>query len=424
MISCPRCHHLNPDGETTCELCGADLGAPRPQGGGGETEPLSDGLPPEYESQPEVEPLVEGEPGDRTTEPEPEPAEPPPTEQASAAQAPTEAPLASALLEALDHDSAAEGRARGEGPQARGYFLQPLPVPDDLPVPGAGRAVASVEPRPELEPVSVVRDAEDESAFEGEQTVCPRCGAHNPENNRFCGGCGSRLPDEVFQKTPAAQAEVVPARSIALICINEDGSDGPRIALDGHESVLGRDSDERFRSDPFLSPRHATLVVDGGAVFLEDMASLNGTFVRIRESVRLREADCFLMGRQVLRLEPFRPKINPKATSEDGTRFMGSPIPGGAFRLVQVGIGGVEQNVYCLPAGGAVLGRERGDVTFPGDKFMSARHAQLTTEEDGQVYLTDLNSSNGTWIRIGSRYRLRDKDFIFLGQQLFRMHIA
>lgn len=129
------------------------------------------------------------------------------------------------------------------------------------------------------------------------------------------------------------------------------------------------------------------------------------------------------MGRQVLRFERFEQPISPKTKSSDGTRYMGSPAPGGSYKILQIGIGGVIQNVYCLPETGAVLGREKGDIIFPHDKFMSSRHAQIYTGEDGHCYLVDLTSSNGTWIKIWEKTRLRQSDYIFMGQQLFRVHI-
>jgi pSer/pThr/pTyr-binding forkhead associated (FHA) protein len=55
---------------------------------------------------------------------------------------------------------------------------------------------------------------------------------------------------------------------------------------------------------------------------------------------------------------------------------------------------------------------------------MSSRHAQLFTGEDGQSYLVDLNSSNGTWIKIWEKTNLEKGDYIFMGQQLFRVHIG
>ena len=425
MISCPRCHHLNPDGELGCELCGADLGTGQEvvPGTGQETEPVSAELEANTISN---EPPVGESAEQPTVEPVAEPAEPPAEQPAEVV---TGGNLASALLNALDQDPM-EGRARGEGPQARGYFLRPLPVPDDIPVPtSGGRSVVqdgrgNLTPLPGQESSQISEPASTSGSFasSGSQNLCPRCGAVNPPNNRFCGGCGARLP-EPDEEEPAP-IEDATGKMICLVCINEDGSDGPQILVDASESHIGRNTDERFASDPFLSPIHARVLVADGMVRIEDLDSLNGTFVRIRDSVRLAPGDCFLMGRQVLRLETIEHEVNPKAIAGDGTRYMGSPIPGGAYKLVQIGIGGIEQNVYCLPAGGAVLGRERGDVTFPGDKFMSARHAQITTEQGSNVFLTDLNSSNGTWTRINQQYVLNDQDFIFLGQQLFRMQIG
>ncbi|MCA9565010.1 MAG: FHA domain-containing protein, partial [Myxococcales bacterium] len=332
-----------------------------------------------------------------------------------------------------------------------GYKLKPLPVPDQA-IPIMTRAPSGrhqqphnetgslgavqqqpaqpSQPQPSAQPVSSGPPSQKPSSGRPSPS-CPHCGAGNPSGNRFCGTCGGRLPDVVESAPAPAPAAVAPpeqpvsaqAPDVFLVCINEDGTDGARIPL-STESILGRSTDQRFASDPFLSPEHAVLRVTGAGIEIEDKQSLNGTFVRIRGSVILHEGSCFLMGRQVLRLESFPHKINPKQVDSEGTRFMGSPIPGGSFKLVQIGIGGVEQNAYCLPAGGAVLGRERGDITFPGDKFMSARHAQVTTDGDGRVSLADMNSSNGTWIRIQGPHKLTDQDFIFLGQQLFRVQVS
>src|SRR5690606_37828310 len=162
-------------------------------------------------------------------------------------------------------------------------------------------------------------------------------------------------------------------------------------------------------------------VIEESQLHIEDLYSLNGTYIRIRDEVRLSPGDCFLMGRQVLRFERFEQTVTPKARSADGTRYMGSPPPGGQYKILQVGIGGVYQNVYCLAGRGAVLRREEGDIVFPRHRIMSSRHAQIYPRDDGHYYLVDLNSSNGTWTKIWERTSLDEGDLIFLGQQLFRV---
>lgn len=279
------------------------------------------------------------------------------------------------------------------------------------------------DPEPAADPVSVAAEAVP-MLDQTPEVDCPSCGHVNPVGNRFCGSCGYRVDE--LSATDASSVDASRKKSpwdIRLIAINEDGSDGLEIPLDYMKTVVGRTGDTRFPTDAFLSPKHAVLTIDHGNLGIEDLYSLNGTFIKLADEIPLTPGDVFLMGRQVLRFEKFEQTITPKARASDGTRYMGSPPPGGQYKLLQVGIGGVIQNVYCIPESGAVLGREKGDIIFPRDKFMSGRHAQIYPREDGTYCLVDLNSSNGTWIKIWEKTSLKDGDFIFMGQQLFRVEI-
>ena len=102
---------------------------------------------------------------------------------------------------------------------------------------------------------------------------------------------------------------------ISLVSINEDGSDGVEIPLEFLETTIGRDGDTRFPTDAFLSPKHARFHVEEGVMSIEDLYSLNGTFLKPRDEVKLSPGDTFLMGRQVLRFERFEQSITPKTTS-------------------------------------------------------------------------------------------------------------
>lgn len=427
MKNCPTCHHLNERAAETCELCGAPVASS------------------------EEQPIAEIEPAPQEVSP--------PTETApSGGTDPTG--LTAALMNALEVEKE-EGRARGEGPQSRRYMLRPLPMPTETPSPSLGgrppsAAVSAPPPNTEVKQPALPLESETESqagpaapqpdAAAPSQTssempdasdaqeqpsdtlVCPYCQTGNPPANRFCGGCGARMPAQagIGDSRPLSSPQVasIPTKpKVYLVCINEDGTDGSVIPMSLSQKVIGRSTDPRFASDAFLSPQHARLALDVDGLFIEDLKSLNGTFLRIRDTVPLRDGACFLMGRQVLRLERLGYQIDAKSRSADGTRHMGSPMPTGKHRLVQVGIGGVTQNVYCIGASGAVLGREQGEITFLNDKFMSAKHARISVDNAGSVTLSDLNSSNGTWLRLVGRHRLDDDDFVFLGQQLFRVRI-
>jgi len=254
-----------------------------------------------------------------------------------------------------------------------------------------------------------------------DQISCRSCGAMCPRTNKYCGFCAAYLGN-YNAKRHIQEIELATINlDIALISINEDSSDGMRIPLVYNETILGRSGDSRFPSDAFLSPKHCRLIVEGSQLFIEDLDSLNGTFLRLRNEIRLRPGDSFLAGRQLLRFERFEQVVSNKARSADGTRYMGSPSYGGDYKLVQIGVGNITQNIYCLSEGGAIFGRETGDIVFNKDRFMSGRHAQIYPREDNNYYLIDLNSSNGTWLKLNGKTRLRHGDLIFLGQQLFRI---
>lgn len=67
----------------------------------------------------------------------------------------------------------------------------------------------------------------------------------------------------------------------------------------------------------------------------------------------------------------------------------------------------------------ATFGRSDADYRFPNDVFLSPVHAQLSMRE-GQLFVRDLGSRNGTWLFIDAPYRLQDGDTILVGSQLLR----
>ncbi len=68
------------------------------------------------------------------------------------------------------------------------------------------------------------------------------------------------------------------------------------------------------------------------------------------------------------------------------------------------------------------MGRERGDIAFPEDGFVSGGHCKLNTR-DGRYFLADLQSTNGSYLRIKGEGILAPGDLILLGQQLFKIEM-
>jgi pSer/pThr/pTyr-binding forkhead associated (FHA) protein len=84
--------------------------------------------------------------------------------------------------------------------------------------------------------------------------------------------------------------------------------------------------------------------------------------------------------------------------------------------------GSDEGEVFRLRTDRVVIGRSEGDVVIPHDSMMSGRHAELTRQlEDGRMrwYLTDLQSTNGTYVRVSHAVLKHGQDLL-LGSRRYR----
>ena len=97
----------------------------------------------------------------------------------------------------------------------------------------------------------------------------------------------------------------------------------------------------------------------------------------------------------------------------------GSPPPIGRLHLVMEG--GQPGEVYELEDD-TVIGRNKGEITFPHDGFMSGRHARIERRGDTFI-LTDEGSRNGSFIKTKGEIELEPGDMILVGKQLFRFEV-
>jgi hypothetical protein len=125
----------------------------------------------------------------------------------------------------------------------------------------------------------------------------------------------------------------------------------------------------------------------------------------------------FRVGRQLLRIEPL---VRPPSPTDGGARPWGTPDAGYRFRLSQLLEGGGLGEVFPLKDGENTLGREVGDVSFPNDRYVSARHARIDVRPDG-ITLTDVGSSNGTFVKIAGQTDIGPGDQLLVGGQLLRV---
>jgi pSer/pThr/pTyr-binding forkhead associated (FHA) protein len=291
---------------------------------------------------------------------------------------------------------------------------------------GGGRTTSPTG-TPGLEPMASPAVASAAPAPAG--STCPTCGKAIQPGFAFCGSCGTRLA-----KAPSGQAAALGAQKTMygsgmaptpapvaaprgrLVLIRPDGTEGGTHPLHDGETLIGRGQGTLFEADAYLSPRHAEFTATASGLVVHDLRSLNGVFLKISDDEALESGDIFRLGQELLRFEV----ISQPQPLEDGTEIMGTPNPGFWGRLSVIVGRDVDGSAFPLFGDAIVLGRERGDILFPEDGYVSGTHARISLVE-GQVILSDLGSSNGTFLRLRHERTIPNGSFILMGQQLFRV---
>jgi hypothetical protein len=224
---------------------------------------------------------------------------------------------------------------------------------------------------------------------------------------------------------PGAAPQAAPAWGTAVL-VNRDGSDGQRYPLAGEYLIVGRSgTDIEFAEDRFLARQHARFERgNDGSVKVMPMDALNGVFRKADAPIDLVDGTTILVGREVLRFERVdaeESKVHPLV--RHGVALFGSPPREPWGRLLAIIPSGGYRDVRHLTEKEVVLGREEGDIVFRDDAFMSRRHAAVTW--DGKkAQLTDLGSSNGTFVRLNGPTPLKHGDHVRMGDQLLRIELG
>jgi pSer/pThr/pTyr-binding forkhead associated (FHA) protein len=261
--------------------------------------------------------------------------------------------------------------------------------------------------------------------------ICPNCSNEVPADFKFCGKCGARVDNVAAAgaggagaKTMFFGASPLPPNRPKLVVIKGEGAEGVSYQLAGADHIAGRvEGAILFSDDPLMSPRHANFIYRDGRLFVRDEGSVNGIFIRVKTPVPIVSGGLFMVGEQLLQVEPSPPDLGPQPDAE-GTYFYASPKRPSKMKLIQRLRGGEIGMIYRARSDTITIGREGNDVNFLDDPFISGRHAQVSIATDGQVTITDLSSKNGTFVRIDDEVQLAHGDYVFLGQQLLRVEIA
>ena len=142
---------------------------------------------------------------------------------------------------------------------------------------------------------------------------CPECGFQNPESANYCSKCGALLvkdeggaettqtytPEEIADEEDPL--DEIAAEGPALVVRSGGGRAGEHFIPQGDRTTIGRSPDnDIFLDDVTVSRKHAVVLQSGGELRIEDLGSLNGTFVnrrRIDAATQLESGDEVQIGK-------------------------------------------------------------------------------------------------------------------------------
>lgn len=152
---------------------------------------------------------------------------------------------------------------------------------------------------------------------------CQHCGSISPAEAKFCSVCGTALAADSVTETstmmalsmedqprPNSEAELTDqereaARSLApgnaLLIVKRGAGDSNRFLIDADITNVGRHPEsDIFLDDITVSRHHAKFVRSAGRLYVEDLGSLNGTYVNrtlLDGRTVLREGDEIQIGK-------------------------------------------------------------------------------------------------------------------------------
>jgi hypothetical protein len=144
---------------------------------------------------------------------------------------------------------------------------------------------------------------------------CPECGFVNAEGANYCQKCGAYLSrpegdadpttmtyrvDETGEMHPVDIDEIVQEAGAAVVIRAGGGRAGESFPLDDERTSIGRSPDAGiFLDDVTVSRNHALVVRRKDGRFIDDLGSLNGTYVNRHriESHALEDGDEIQVGK-------------------------------------------------------------------------------------------------------------------------------
>ena len=190
------------------------------------------------------------------------------------------------------------------------------------------------------------------------------------------------------------------------------------------ENALGSAGAQvELSDDPFIAPHAATLTFAGEHLLLRDDGSVNGVYLKVRESAPLAVGDSFIAGEHLFR---FDGPVELTRDPDGETPLLGAPRPQGSCVRVSEVLAGGHTGRTCHRAGPVIaIGKTGCDLNFPADSLLAARHAEIRLGDDGSATLVDLGQGpSGVLLRVRAESPLQAGDIVQVGEQQLRVELG
>ncbi len=218
---------------------------------------------------------------------------------------------------------------------------------------------------------------------------------------------GARLPETAPRKQTVIAtmlAGTIPdlARQAVLVRLlgGNVEEDEFAVKMSGVTTIGRKFCDIVFPEDDMMSERHASLLHGVDGFSLRDDGSTTGVFLRAAEgkALEVTAGDLVRAGRQFLLFGEDHSFIHFDQTGK------------------KIGNHKVQEKTL-------VLGREAPDITLNKDDMtLSRRHLSLSVK-DGKMFVKDLNSVNGTYLKVRSAVAIEPGDRFRVGRQMFKLRM-
>ena len=167
------------------------------------------------------------------------------------------------------------------------------------------------------------------------------------------------------------------------------------------DTTIGRrDCDICFEEDTRLGDHHASIVPGPDGYRVRDVGSTDGVFLHLTEG----------RGRVV----------SPGTVARVGRQWLVFGSTRDPLSLAHHDAAGQHVGRHRLAEGAQIIGREAPDITLAGaDMGLSRRHASVVVTGT-RVFVRDLNSPNGIYLKVDGSLPLDEDDIVRVGHQALR----